>query len=390
MSYSPLKMKYLNTISYLLFFIIFVFPSPIITYYFIPGSYLSILASILCVILLTKRNNTIHYSILFISIILIIYSIVISISTQNVTIISLMLGLPLCLIIYSLCQQNILFITNKICDISTPFFILGTLCIIISLIYTYVGGTEIFTIENPDGRLAKFYISSLSNSQLGNIIRPSFIYDEAGAYSFYLTILALLRVYLNKNKWITLFLLYGSLVTFSLTHLIICILFTIKTLNFKQLIIFSFPIAIILSSLITSFSDDISFFINRLSYDSVQENNRTTQLINFKQAITRNDSILLVGNIDCFNRADGRCIEDGDISSSPVTPLYRLGLLGISIQFSFFIISIWNFRKENCIFIAVILNLILLQRPFFTAIYYSFSIFLLIFCLYYPKKNHSH
>lgn len=387
MKYNSIKIENTSIVCFLLFLIIFIFPSPIINYFLFPGSYLSILAAIICVILLARSNFHIGFFTTIISLALLIYCIFLAVIIQNTIIVSLMLGLPLTLIIYSLLGDKINHILNGLSDAATIFFTLGTVCIILSLIYAYLGGKELFIIENPDGRFASFYLSSLSNSKLGDIIRPSFIYDEPGAYSFYLSFVALSRVYLNKNKWVTLILLYGSLVTFSLTHLIICILFTIKLLNKKQLLVLLGPLILIFVSLLASFQDELGFFINRLNTDSVHENNRTVQLENFKRSIDRNENILLYGNLDCLNRINSRCIEDGDISSSPATPIYRLGTLGLIIQLSFFMFSIWNFRQKNCLFIAIILNLLLLQRPFYTSIYYSFSIFILIYCLFNSKSN---
>ena len=382
-----MKANAIKIVAFILFLIIFIFPSPILYYYFIPGSYFSIIASLFCIILLCREKNRLNLLTLIISLIFIAYALILAIAINNTTIISLILGLPLCLIVYSLCNYRISDILSYICNFATPFFILGTISIIVSVIYFYIGGGALFSIENPDGRVADFYLSSLSNSKVGNIIRPSFIYDEAGAYSFYLSILCLMRIYLGRNKWLTLTMLYGSLLTFSLTHLLICFFFTIKLLNKKQLILFLIPAIVVFSSLIIRFSDDVEFFINRLDVNAIQDNNRTAQLDNFKSAINRNDNILLVGNLECLARIGSKCIEDGDITSSPATPIYRLGILGAFIQIAFLILSLANYRKKNCIFIAMILNLLLLQRPFFTAIYYSFSIFIFIFLFFYANKK---
>lgn len=374
-----IKVSSIKIVSFLIFLIIFIFPSPLISYYLFPGSYLSIISALLCILLLCRDNSNIGYPSLFISLFFIIYYFTLASLIQNTTIISLTIGLPLCLIVYSLCGNKLLAIMNNICNLATPFFILATLSIIMSLVYAYSGGTELFTIENPDGRNAGFYLSSLSNSKFGDIIRPSFIYDEAGTYSFYLTVFALFRLVLNKKPSLTLIILYCSIVTFSLTHFIICILFTIRLTNIKQLIFTTIPIILIAISLLTTFSEKLNFFTDRISYNTVHENNRTAQLHNFNGALLRNENILLFGNLECLERNNSICTEDGDISSSPVTPIYRLGIIGFLIQISFLVLSLFNYKKPNCVFFAIVLNLILLQRPFYTSIYYSFSIFIFIY-----------
>ena len=78
------------------------------------------------------------------------------------------------------------------------------------------------SFPNNDGRINYFFYTTLTNVYLGNFIRPSGIYDEPGALSFYVCFVAAMRHLLNKDNKLTWLLLIFGFITLSLAHLIYC------------------------------------------------------------------------------------------------------------------------------------------------------------------------
>jgi hypothetical protein len=87
-------------------------------------------------------------------------------------------------------------------------------------IYAYLGGAPLLTLDNPDGRPASLYLSTMTNDALDNLIRPAGIFDEPGALSFYICLTAACRSLLHMPRRTTWLLLAGGLPTLSLAHLV--------------------------------------------------------------------------------------------------------------------------------------------------------------------------
>lgn len=110
-------------------------------------------------------------------------------------------------------------------------FLRGSLLLcVVGFIYAAAGGPHLLAIDNPDGRQALLYLTTLSNSVFpapggGAIIRPSFIYDEPGAYAFVIdsVLLASFMVHrrLRREEWQ---LIIGGMLTFSLAHMLVTLL----------------------------------------------------------------------------------------------------------------------------------------------------------------------
>ena len=94
----------------------------------------------------------------------------------------------------------------------------------VGVVYYQLGGSPLLTLANPDGRSNNFYLTTFSNSITSFSIRPSAIYDEPGAFSFFICMLVAFRSRLGLPLKGSMLLLLGGLLTQSITHVIFSLL----------------------------------------------------------------------------------------------------------------------------------------------------------------------
>lgn len=102
---------------------------------------------------------------------------------------------------------------------ATSLFLVFIILSIIGVLYHLMGGHSLFSLVNADGRDNNFYLSTFSNSETFTI-RPSAIYDEPGAFSFYICTLVIMRSRLRMSCQISAILLIGGMITQSITHVL--------------------------------------------------------------------------------------------------------------------------------------------------------------------------
>lgn len=133
-----------------------------------------------------------------------------------------------CALLVLLSSLNFVRLTDAL-DTSVRFMNFSLLLCAVGFCYALAGGPHIWTVQNPDGRDALLYLATLSNSVFptpngGAIIRPSFIYDEPGAYAFVIdaVLLASFMMHrrLRRQEWI---LLVGGFLTFSIAHMLVAL-----------------------------------------------------------------------------------------------------------------------------------------------------------------------
>lgn len=291
-------------------------------------------------------------------------------------------------------------VLSKIVTYSSIIVFFGLFFSFISMIYGYFGGSSFGSYENPDGRIVQIYLGSGSHtlSSPGSILRPNFIYDEPGAFSFVICAVCFLRTLLKKSTSVTVFLLIAGLITLSLAHMLITILYfftsKIAVRSASSLLLF-FMTSLAIVSIISS-----GQFINRLNVQEtnvygddrtmsvLSGDNRTVQIINFFSFVDK--EIILYGSYECKNRPEGVCDEHGDVYSSPISPIYEGGILFLAVQLliHFSLIKL-IFANPNFRFSGLGMSALLLQRPFFLLIGYSVFVFLLLLCANRIKNNAS-
>lgn len=244
-----------------------------------------------------------------------------------------------------------------------------------SFIYVLAGGEPQLEFKNPDGRPNSLYLTSFSNAVVGGIIRPAFIYDEPGAFSFVLVTAVVVREMLSKGRLISVLILLGGLVTLSLTHVMVLALyvFLVLSLRLKVLSI----LFLVLTILLTIDDPRFGFFYDRFKSDSDNSglSNRTVQLKNFYDVIVDDPSVIFFGDYKCHDREEKRCMEHGDISSSPVTPLYLGGVFLFAVQLITHIALVVILFNRRFFFPAAAISLLLLQRPYFSSLGYQLIVY---------------
>lgn len=364
-----------------IFFILALSWSPLLSYFLnIKESIMYFPSVVILIILLLKETKINIMYFLFIMIFMIIV-LLITIYIESSIYMNRYVFFPIVLLLVYLISKRIK-INLILSKWLTNFAILGIVCSIISFLYSFLGNSSIFTIINPDGRENYFFLLSLSNSIVGNVIRPSFIYDEPGAFSFFLIFVAIYRSVLNQSKLQTNIILFGGLITLSAAHIIIVIIYIFTNIKKINLLF----IIIILSLFVNELSKDerFDFIFNRFVINddgTIRGDNRTDQIYNYFNIV--NNELFLLGNYKCTERPSKRCSEHGDISSSIVTPVYNGGILILGIQLitSFLLIYLFIINKNNR-FSILTLFLLLLQRPYYTSPSYQLMIYIVIFLVW--------
>ena len=263
-------------------------------------------------------------------------------------------------------------------------------------LYAYFGGNPILEFNNQDGRLNQLYLTTLTNSQFENFIRPSGMFDEPGALSFVTCFIAALRHVMGCNKKTTWIMLALGLITMSVAHLIYILLHAVEEIkNHRRakdallvvgvvaasswiLVAFIQPIQDILSALLFNrFSDDN---LGTLGQDRISALMNAVGYLDIKTFMFGLDSDCAVGLADC--RFDKGFENYGD---NPLTLLVHWGgFLAFPYYLSLGYLAVKMVQQRNFIMLGILL--LLLQRPYTMSYGYSLLIVLTIFVL---VNNHA-
>ena len=338
-----------------------------------------------CMFYLLSINN-VSIRVLMISLLLTLGIVIVASITQSQTYFNRYITLPISLITCSLIVSKNKEIIARSCDYLSIFAIFGVILSLISFAYAFFGGEPSSFFLNPDGRENFFYLSSFSNAVFDNVIRPGFIYDEPGAFSFFLCFVVILRELLNRKKIPTYFILIGGLVTFSVTHLIIVFLYFLFNIKIIKVLFIAVPITFGVFQ--ASNIDEFAFFFDRFVVvnGSFSGDNRSNQIENF--IAVADADILLFGDYKCHDLPEKYCSSHGDLSSSLVTPVYYGGIIQLLVQVithSFFIYAFFKHKKYR--FVSLAMSLLLMQRPYFSSLGYQLMIYIVIFLLIFDFKK---
>lgn len=261
---------------------------------------------------------------------------------------------------------------NKFIDLSTSFFFVLGIGGIIGLAYAQNGGQPLFSIPNPDTRLNYFYLTTFTNARLGRFIRPSGIYDEPGALSFFICAIVVLRTLYKRNNLTSLLLLVIGCCTLSLTHILFTLIylfyFLITNKNKRQNFLILLCLFVILSFFVIKFYDLIeTLFLSRFERNSttgkLAGDNRSGQIeaclkyMNLKTFFWGLDDSLYT-NYEFFHKKYGTLAEN---------ILGPLTLRGILISFIYYLfLAILLFAGIFCKNKIMALEIFLLwfQRPY--------------------------
>jgi hypothetical protein len=273
------------------------------------------------------------------------------------------------------------------------FIISGLLLSCISAALFFLHQTPpIFEVQNPDGRPNGLYYFTFSNWVLGPVIRPSFLFDEPGAFSFVICSAVLIRDAIGSDKKMSFWMLFLGLITFSPAQFIVFILFTLSNFEYifgenrKKARFFFTCLGIVVSSFFYGFSEELSFFTQRFEWiegEGFAGDNRSGQIERFFEIVDR--KMFLYGLPDCLG-AGADCSHLGDLSSNPFTPISSFGFI---FSHSFYLLilflsatSILGFHR----FHSMVILLLLLQRPYLYSYGYSLLVVLALFPLF-ERRN---
>lgn len=254
----------------------------------------------------------------------------------------------------------------------TAFVVLA----IIGMFYHLAGGSPLITLVNPDGRDNAFYLTTFSNAE-AFVIRPSAIYDEPGAFSFYLCVLVTMRSLLGMSIRTSGLLLLGGLVTQSMTHIIFMAVWfcwvsmsasTKRSKNISAMLGFlSIALLVYWTGVLDwAFERAIEFYENpwlnprQRSFDEILYNLESGGLwFGFSDT--------------CVQRLP-ECTELGE---NPLSPLIYGGLLAAWPYYAFLIFAFCAplFSRRGLLYAG--LGVLLLQRPYLLEFPYS-AVFALI------------
>jgi hypothetical protein len=251
-------------------------------------------------------------------------------------------------------------------------------------LYYWIGLSPIFQLSTLEESLY-LYLSTLSYEYAG-YIRPSGIYDEPGALSFVICIIAYLRHRLGLNHLTTLVLIFTGAVTTSLAHIFFLFLFLIlvkrptrgsKGKSRAGAILLMISIGIILQ---IAFPENLFSSRLRVQEDGSLSGDNRTQLLISAYRIIENDFSIFMYGIGSLTEDENNALvaEYGEFTTNPLSPIIRSGVLGSFWYYAFILYYLVNgfSRPERSIMLA--LCFILLQRPYVMNYGYSTMLFLVI------------
>lgn len=377
-NFSPWKFRVLSATA---FFMVAISWSPLLPGLLSLNSSIAFLGAFLLFAAVSVFERGISIRLALCCTLLLIGSMILLVATQSITLWNR--TAPLGLLIFAAHEIAAIHrLAESVCRLLTVWLVTGVVLSIVGFIYAYTGGEPLLSIANPDGRENYLYLTTMSGSPIGSVIRPAWVYDEPGAFSFLICATVALRHMLNKSARPSAFLMLGGLITLSLTHLIIAVLFLISRLGVLRAVMLAVALALS-AHLVVPELEEFDFVTARFAIEDgrLAGDNRSNQIENFTAVV--NPRMLLFGDIECHAYPDHSCDRHGDISSSPVTPVYYGGLLFLAVQIVVHLaLLLAFFSRSDFRFPALILSILLLQRPYFAGFGYGLITYLVLFLMF--------
>lgn len=257
----------------------------------------------------------------------------------------------------------------------------------IGLFYTFIlGGDPIFSFNNEDTRGNGLYLTTFSNWYVRGVIRPSGIYDEPGALSLVVCLVAAIRDKIGASKRTTTLILVMGLITLSVAHVIFLLLYLFNvgkksiaraTLKFGAVSLILF--VTIYNSPFRDVFDEFLFSRFEVVDGRLVGDNRSA-LIENSINFLKDYKVLAFGlDSDCIAKPDV-CRQKG-YDQSGENPLGPLVLGGITQFFPFYavvlsLLTISVIKKSPIIFGVALL---LLSRN--EVMSFSYSLLIMIYCI---------
>ena len=259
---------------------------------------------------------------------------------------------------------------SKLVDILSVVIILLIIGAFLSFFLALAGMSPIANLSDKWGTTRIYsYGFTLSNTIFKNIIRPAGIYDEPGAFSFFICVVVFLRNRLSKNENVSILILIAGLITFSITHVFFIFFYLISlNLNFKKILP---PLIILIFSFFILFSSDLYIIFDQLVnsrlttlYESGSDNERYLAFENCIRLLTNYSRVFFVGiHSNCLFEIVKCVNEYGIICCNPLEPLISSGIfISWPYYFGLVYLLISGLKKrKNLLYLGFII--LFLQRP---------------------------
>lgn len=376
-------------IIYTVFSIVFLV-SPILHSISITASKILVLSLFIILYMMYYRNRLISLKILFFISLIFITSLLSGLYSQSI-IVGLYSSLfTISLLLLSLSNLDELY---KVVHFATKLLFFILIGAIIAYLLNTLGKEPLMQYTTSGGRILDVYLFSLGEDAMvgagqsyKQIIRTSGIYDEPGAFSMVICLVAAMRHLLGMNNKKTWILLLLGFITFSLAHLIYVIIHWFSDTSIKnkigkliKVMFLSFIITISLGII----DDIVKGIFNRFIIITDNgivlktSNNRTKH---FKHAINSLDNITIK---DIFFGMDSTCLTGGAcmkgrLDFTPLSPMLIQGLLlSWHYYIILFILIILGLRKQHYL-VLIGVALLFMQRASMHSIGYSMLIALIL------------
>ena len=265
-------------------------------------------------------------------------------------------------------------------SVATVLMLIVLIGSIIGVVLALNGVQPLFEIPNNDGRPNYFFYTTFTNSWWGSIIRPSGIYDEAGALSFMVCSIAALRSLRGRDSKVTWILLGLGFVTLSLAHLVYVFFHVLaERLRFRNIagIFVTLVPLVLLVGYLGGYDIVEKRLLGRVTITEAGRlagDNRTQRLVNAAEHLAENPKSVLFGAHPSCRFDYLTCKEKFPLMGE--NPLSPLALQGIFLSWPYYL-------ALGALFLAPLFGrqylvsfgfgALLLQRPYLLDMGYSLA-----------------
>lgn len=280
-------------------------------------------------------------------------------------------------------------------DLSSWFVMVMLIGAVIGVLYAFFGGEPLLEFNNEDGRLNQLFLTTFSNFKMLNLIRPSGIFDEPGALSFVICLVAALRHALGCNRRTTWILLGVGFITTSVAHLMYVVLHAIDELKGHkraQFALVSFVGVMMVGTAVVLASEPLQELFTILFFDRFSSGNLgDDRMESFQNGINYLNSTSFffgldgecaVGLASCFDKGYGA------YAATPLSPVVHWGIFAAIPYYLILLYLVMSFvRRFDFVMLGIFV--LLLQRPYTMSVGYSLFILLTIYVLADKQRSNS-
>lgn len=266
---------------------------------------------------------------------------------------------------------------DRLIDIATAFVSLMLLGAVIAQIYTMAGGGPWGGFDRPGQEEVRMLVLPFSlaiEAKFDGSVRVTGIYDEPGAFSFVICLLAFLRRARGKSPAMTWALLGFGAITLSLAHLVFIACFMLSgNLTRMGIIIGGVVVATVTAGLVATPAGDalVEQVGSRILGEEIEGrlvrgDNRSERFALAVDTMVASTGSVLIGTSSIDDRESFKMMGE-----NPLTPLARYGIVASWPYYAYLIFgAVCLFRgRQNLSFFGIVL--LLAQRPYVQSDGYS-------------------